>query len=178
MSGLSNLEMCSTTVPSEVINSKDLAAFQSKYIWSLNQTLNVAFLNDGSNTRYKTAQEFPGAKVDPLQYEFDRQYKNKTFDMKKAVKRIVEERINPLIKGHLNFNFIEDKNLAVIRIQFNEMGGCSSQIGSQAKKIEDTQYSNHAVFLVRCWYGFTRIRTCSRTHSRTPKSPRQRYSVE
>jgi hypothetical protein len=138
MSGLSNLEMCSTTVPSEVINLKDLAAFQSKYIWSLNQTLNVAFLNDGSNTRYKTADEFPGAKVDPLQYEFDRQHKNKTFDMKKAVKRIVEERINPLIKGHLNFNFIEDKNLAVIRIQFNEMGGCSSQIGSQAKKIEDT----------------------------------------
>lgn len=137
MSGLSDIEMCSTTVPSEVINSKDLAAFQSKYIWQLNQTLNVAFLNDGSNTRYKTADEFPGAKVDPLQYEFDKEYRNKTFDMKKAVKRIVEERINPLIKGHLRFNFVEDKNLAVIRIQFNEMGGCSSQIGSEAKKIED-----------------------------------------
>ncbi len=137
MSDLNNIEMCTTTVPSKVINSKDLAAFQSVYVWSLNQTLNVAFLNDGKNTRYKTAEEFPGANLDPLQKEFDKQYKSKKFDMKKAVKKIVEKRINPLISPHLKFNFVDDKDLAVIRIQFNELGGCSSKIGSQAKQVTD-----------------------------------------
>ncbi len=53
------------------------------------------------------------------------------------VKKIVEKRINPLISPHLKFNFVDDKDLAVIRIQFNELGGCSSKIGSQAKQVTD-----------------------------------------
>ncbi len=132
---MTNMEMCTTTIPPEVINSKDLAIFQSVYIWNLNQTLTVAFLNDGSQTPYKSAADFPGAKLDPLQYKFDEQYKLKTFDMKKAVQEIVEQRINPLINAHLRFHFIDDPKIATIKIQFNSLGGSSSLVGTQAKTV-------------------------------------------
>lgn len=120
----------------EKINSRDLhhkhrerlrAAFFSKKIWPKNSKIIIAFLDNGNNIRrtlYSASDN-----IDPLQKKIDGEFEADTnMTIIKAVKKIVNERIIPLVD--IDIKFIDDVKKANVRVSFDPNGGAWSLVGT------------------------------------------------
>lgn len=107
-----------------------MAAFYTEKIWPNNTTITIGFMSEPSiqrtptfaimNTRNRYGNLL---KVDPLQHEVDN-----IPDIRKAIIKIVKERIQPLV--NLKLIFIKDFTKAHVRISFNPNKGCFSLVGT------------------------------------------------
>jgi len=102
-------------------DKKVSAAFFKNKLWNQNATISVSFMDDpNDNISRPTPKELEmaGRNIDPLQYILQ------TSNVKDAIKRIVKERIEPIV--NLTFKFVEDKNkTADVRISFSNPGSWS-----------------------------------------------------
>ena len=102
---------------SEIDKTKLKAAFVKERLWSQYQDITVGFIGDGQNIPivYNTTSKG----VDPLDKELSNLLISnpRAISVKEAIKRIVRERIEPLV--NLKFNFIEDTSKAIIKIGFD-----------------------------------------------------------
>ena len=109
--------------------SKLSAAFYTSKLWPNNSTITVGFLEEPSKISrtsiavLKSERDASGnsLKIDPLQYEIDK------LDIKTAIKKIVNERINPIV--NLKYTFIDDAKNAQIRVGFDPDQGAWSLLG-------------------------------------------------
>jgi hypothetical protein len=109
--------------------SKLSAAFYTSKLWPNNSTITVGFLEEPSKISrtsiavLKSERDASGnpLKIDPLQYEIDK------LDIKTAIKKIVNERINPIV--NLKYTFIDDAKSAQIRIGFDPDQGAWALLG-------------------------------------------------
>lgn len=129
-------------------NSKLKAAFVKKYLWPQNSTLNIFFMSDSQNIERKTAEEIErtsktNQKVDPLQFEVD-----KIKDIRKAIEKIVNERISPIVNLKFNFKKTTLEN-SQIRIDFDEINGCWSYVGTDANNYKKEATMNFSWFDVQ-----------------------------
>ena len=112
--------------------SKLRAAFFTAKLWPNDYVVNIAFIDTPSNIPRTTIDEIKqsmqGAdlKIDPLQYEVDK------MDVIPAIKKIVTERIQPIV--NLKLNFIDDAKKAQVRIAFDPADGAWSLIGTDCVK--------------------------------------------
>ena len=108
------------------------AAFIKNKLWNQGSFINIFFLEDGSNVprtsleNFKKEKDIYGnpLKIDPLQLIID------NYSVKDAVKKIVNERINPIV--NLKFKFVDDINSSDIRISFNSEDGAWSFVGTDS----------------------------------------------
>jgi hypothetical protein len=112
----------------QVYNSnKVAAAFYKNKLWEPQSEIFIVFLDDGKNIPRNTVS----GDVDPLQTYFE---KNQNITIPEAVKKIVMERIQPLV--NLKFTFIEKSEIAdkknVVKISFDPDGGAWSLVGKDA----------------------------------------------
>jgi len=117
------------------VNCKDRlkAAFYTKKLWPLNSTVKINFLeNDPSITRTsKSDIHTVNSEIDPLQQYF---FDNPDINIVVAVKKIIKERIQPLVS--LKFVYVDTKEDSDIRISFESSGGAWSLVGTDCKKEE------------------------------------------
>ena len=103
------------------------AAFYKNKLWAPQSEIFIVFLDDGKNIPRNTVS----GDVDPLQTYFE---KNDDISIPEAVKKIVVERIQPLV--NLKFTFIEKSEIAdkknVVKISFDPDGGAWSLVGKDA----------------------------------------------
>ena len=99
------------------------AAFFTKKIWPTGSKINIGFMSDGNTIKRNDLSELDNdQKVDPLQKTV------RSLSIKDAVKKIVEERISPLV--NLEFTFVDDLSDANVRISFDPAGGAWSLVGT------------------------------------------------
>ena len=132
---LNNLKICVQKflpehrhIIDQVHDSKKVAAaFYKNKLWAPQSEIFIVFLDDGKNIPRNTVS----GDVDPLQTYFE---KNQNISIPEAVKKIVTERIQPLV--NLKFTFIEKSEIAdkknVIKISFDPDGGAWSLVGKDA----------------------------------------------
>lgn len=96
------------------------ASFIKSKLWSQNRTIKIAFFSgyhEGLEYTPMSVIEGQGSKLDPLSSVI------RDMDYIDAVKRVVDERINPII--NLTFEFVDNTNDADIRIAFKDEGAWS-----------------------------------------------------
>ena len=132
---LNNLQICvqkfldeDRHIINHVHNSDEVsAAFYKNKLWPSQSELFIVFLDDGKNIQRNTVS----GNVDPLQTYFE---KNPNIPIPEAIKKIVMERIQPLV--NLKFTFIEKSQIGdkknVITISFDPDGGAWSLVGTDA----------------------------------------------
>lgn len=104
------------------------AAFITKKIWPKDSKIRIAFIgepNSISRTSLNAIQDTvksKNLKLDPLQISVN------DMPIKEAIKKIVNERFVPLVG--LDIKFVEDINLANVRISFDPDGGAWSLVGT------------------------------------------------
>lgn len=102
------------------------AAFFTKKIWPSNSKINIAFLDKGDqiiNTPYSSSDS-----IDPLQKKIDEEFKSGNLSIIEAVKKVVNERIIPLV--NLDIKFVDDSTKANVRVSFDSNGGAWSLVGT------------------------------------------------
>ena len=117
------------------------AAFYTSKEWNAGTTINIYFMNEPpSNISIKNyslnAVDLNGNTInwDPLQIEIIKNYSNfKVSDIIPMIKRVIKERIEPIV--NLKFNFVDDI-FANIRINFDPSAGSWSYVGKDALKIQ------------------------------------------
>jgi len=95
------------------------AAFFTKKIWPDGSKIRIAFL--GTGDAIKRTDLFKAKDLDPLQNEV------KLLSVQEAIKKIVKERIEPLV--NLDIAFVDSPKDANVRISFNP-GGSWSLVGT------------------------------------------------
>jgi hypothetical protein len=95
------------------------AAFQTKKIWPRDSKIRIAFTESGDNVLRPSVS---GKNIDPLQNEVQ------NMSVQEAIKKIVKERIIPLV--NLDIDFIDKPADANVRISFDESGGAWSLVGT------------------------------------------------
>ena len=95
------------------------AAFQTKKIWPRDSKIRIAFTESGDNL---SVTGVSGKNIDPLQNEVN------NMSVQKAIKKIVQERIIPLV--NLDIAFIDNPADANVRISFDDKGGAWSLLGT------------------------------------------------
>jgi len=109
------------------------AAFFSEKLWEIDATVRIKFLQEKPfvpRTK-KEAMDTINGPIDPLQQFF---FDNPNLNLNEAVKKIVKERIEPLVR--LKFVFVDNAEESDVRIDFNESGGCWSLLGTDALAAE------------------------------------------
>jgi hypothetical protein len=106
-------------------NSGQKAAFLKRALWPQNKVIKIGFIGTGDNAR----RPHFSSDCDPLQYTIQ----NGTYTTIEIIKKVVNERIQPLV--NLNFTFVDDLENTDIRISFDR-GSARSEIG------RDALYSN------------------------------------
>jgi hypothetical protein len=112
------------------------AAFFSEKLWEIDATVRIKFMQEKPfvpRTKKKGMDTVNGP-IDPLQQYF---FDNPDINLNDAVKKIVKERIEPLVR--LNFVFLDNSasnEESDVRIDFNESGGCWSLLGTDALEAE------------------------------------------
>lgn len=107
------------------------AAFFSKKIWPKNSKIIIAFLDNGDNIR-RTSYSASDI-IDPLQKKIDEEFEagnlsGTNMTIIKAVKKIVNERIIPLVD--IDIKFIDNVKKANVRVSFDPNGGAWSLVGT------------------------------------------------
>ena len=95
------------------------AAFFTKKIWPANSKIRIGFTEIGENVERK--DDDIDSYTDPLQ-------KNMNMSVHDFVKKIVNERIKPLV--NLDIEFVENPREANVRISFDPLGGAWSYVGT------------------------------------------------
>jgi len=103
------------------------AAFYSSKLWAPGNTITIGFLGNGNNVPRHSVDSIKGRmgsdiKLDPLQTTVE------SLSVPQAVKKIVEERIQPIVG--LKLEFISNPNNANIRISFDPSSGAWSLLGT------------------------------------------------
>lgn len=108
------------------------AAFYQSKLWDQNSTIKVKFLDENPDVprTSKNNMSTKNGDIDPLQQFF---FDNPTINITDAVKKIVNERIQPLV--NLKFEFVDKNTDAEVRISFDKSGGAWSELGTDAKNI-------------------------------------------
>jgi len=103
------------------LHKKLKAAFLTKKIWPAGSDITIAFLGKGDNVK-RTNLSSSTKEVDPLQKEVE------SLSVQDAIKKIVYERIQPIVD--LNFSFVDHPSKAIIRISFDKNAGAWSLVGT------------------------------------------------
>ena len=136
-SNLGQLRSCieKHTIP-DYLKEKDnqhlAAAFYQSKLWDPNSTIKIKFLDENPNVP-RTSENNMSTKngpIDPLQQYF---FDNPNINITEGVKKIVNERIQPLVS--LKFQFVDKNSDADVRISFDASGGAWSELGTDAKNI-------------------------------------------
>ena len=155
-----------TQVPSEkedniykikYFNSNKLrAAFFKSKLWDDNKIIKVKFLQNPSRNLIYTKENSildANSDPDPLQDEFwEAREKDdwKSSDYKDWIKRIVQERIEPII--NIKFNWVGENDDADIHIAFDPTQGCWSYVGKDALK-----YNKNDVTMNFAWFDIATV---------------------
>ena len=113
------------------------AAFFVKKLWPKGSYIKIGFLGDPPDKKI-TKNIIPYSKeLDPLQKEFQEDFqKNATdFSIINSIKRIVTERIIPLV--NLNISFTDNISEANVRVSFDPNGGAWSLVGTDHLEQKD-----------------------------------------
>lgn len=100
------------------------AAFFKKKIWPEGSTIKIGFIEDSPDGKIERTIIPDSKELDPLQKEFQ----VTSITIINAIKRIVQERIIPLV--NLNISFTDNISEANIRVNFNPNEGAWSLIGT------------------------------------------------
>lgn len=100
------------------------AAFFTKKLWPKDTTISIAFLGTGKGVKRSDVPTDGSIPVDPLQKEVA------NMSVQQAIKKIVRERIQPLV--NLKLEFVEKPSAAHVRIGFDPNGGAWSLVGTDA----------------------------------------------
>jgi hypothetical protein len=112
------------------------AAFYTAKLWKKNSEITISFVGDPS--RIKLSQSVDST-VDPLESQIE------NMNFKDAIKKIVTERLQPLV--NLKFVFVQDNNKsALVRIDFDPNKGSWSLLGTDCKYSKDVPTMNFAWF--------------------------------
>ena len=119
------------------------AAFFKKKLWPKNSKILIGFLGNPPSNLIKTPlqnlkQHANEKKIDPLQEEV---YNT---DIKVMIKKIIKERIQPLVNLHISF--VDDPNKANVRISFDPAGGSWSLVGTDHLKTKKDATINFGWF--------------------------------
>jgi len=101
------------------------AAFWQAKLWPKGATITIGFLSDGRGVRKTPTPALKASgqgKIDPLQEEV-----NNT-SIPEMIKKIVKERLQPLV--NLQLTFVDDPRNATVRISFDPNGGAWSLVGT------------------------------------------------
>jgi hypothetical protein len=99
------------------------AAFFTKKIWPAGSKIKVAFLSSGDSIKRTDMTEISkGKDLDPLQVEVN------SLSIQDAIKKIVKERIQPIV--NLDISFVDNPTDANVRISFDPDGGSWSLVGT------------------------------------------------
>lgn len=142
---LKNLRICAQKILPHHINQvsnlhksdsphagKLLAAFWSQKVWPAGKKITIGFLNDGENIKRTSTNQLKNRGegfLDPLQEQIDK------MSTKEAIKKIVRERIEPLVNLKLEFVDTNPEN-ADVRIMFDPNSGCSSSVGTDCLSLK------------------------------------------
>ena len=96
------------------------AAFFTKKIWPKGSKITIGFLDNGDNIQRNNLSN--SNNLDPLQNEVDQ------LSVQEAVKKVVTERIKPLV--NLDISFVDNAEQANVRISFDPNGGAWSLVGT------------------------------------------------
>ena len=131
-SELKQINMCmskyfSPSNENEIDNTKLKAFFHKKNIWPQFRDITLVFIGDGEDISINPINR--DSDVDPLDKEIkDLLTSNpRMITIKEAIKRIVRERIEPLV--NFKFNFIEDQSKAMVKISLGQNFWPMSSIG-------------------------------------------------
>ena len=124
------LQALSTHHPQHPINKKNRAAFMKNKLWKNGSTINIYFMEEATSVPRTSSQKLQNIKdeqgnlldLDPLQLEVD------NMNITDAIKKIVKERLEPIV--NIKFNFVDNINESDIRISFNPTLGAWSLIGT------------------------------------------------
>jgi hypothetical protein len=107
------------------------AAFYTSKKWSPNSVITVKFLDNNPKIPItsKNNMNTSNGNIDPLQQYF---FDNPNFNITDAIKKIVYERIQPLVS--LQFNFVDNSKNADIRISFDPNSGAWSLVGTDCQR--------------------------------------------
>jgi len=105
------------------------AAFFTKKLWPKGAKIRIAFLGTGNQIPRTSLQALEAGgdtqdQIDPLQKISDKN------SVQQMIKKIVRERIKPLV--NLDIDFIENPQQANVRISFDPDGGAWSLVGTDA----------------------------------------------
>jgi hypothetical protein len=107
------------------------AAFYTKKLWPADSVIKIKFLEENP-TITKTAlsdMNTTNGPIDPLQQYF---FDNPKISITDAVKKIVNERIQPLVS--MTLKFVETNEDAEVRISFDSSGGAWALVGTDCQK--------------------------------------------
>ena len=96
------------------------AAFFTKKIWPKGSKITIGFLDNGDNIERNNLSN--SNNLDPLQNEVDK------LSIQEAVKKVVTERIKPLV--NLDISFVDNPANANVRVSFDPNGGAWSLVGT------------------------------------------------
>ena len=123
-----------TPIPSD--DGRIRAAFYSEKIWKKNSEITISFIGDPSRISLSTSSD---ETEDPLQTQVE------NMNYKDAIKKIVMERLQPLV--NLKFTFLDDNvKTALVRIDFDPNRGSWSLLGTDCIQSKDGATMNFAWF--------------------------------
>lgn len=113
------------------------AAFYTEKLWQKGSEITISFVGDPSKIKIDEGD----STEDPLESQV------KNMDFKEAIKKIVMDRIQPLV--NLKFVFVPDNTAsALVRIDFDPNKGSWSLLGTDCKYNKDTPTMNFGWFNV------------------------------
>lgn len=125
-----------TRAPTLSASGNVRAAFYREKLWAKGSEITISFVGDPSKIKISDSRD---STQDPLQSDI------KNMNFKEAIKKIVMERIQPLV--NLKFIFIPDNTpTALIRIDFDPNKGSWSLLGTDCKNNKKTPTMNFAWF--------------------------------
>jgi hypothetical protein len=107
--------------------STQKAIFEKDLLWKQNATIKIGFL--GTDTGIEFVKKIKN--VDPIEIS--------NLSAINAIKKVVQERIKPLV--NLNLMFVNNSSTADIRISFDKKLGCESYVGTNALDIPKDEYT-------------------------------------
>jgi len=110
----------------EINNSAQKAVFIKNLLWDQNSTITIGFFNDGYGIERTQINDTKN--IDPLEYTISK------LTPVQGVKRVVQDRIQPLV--NLKLQFLDDPRDAIIRISFVKEKGTWSNNGTSALKVD------------------------------------------
>ena len=124
------------------------AAFFVKKLWPQNSYIKIGFLGDPPDGKI-IKNIIPKSKskyLDPLQKKFQEDFQKNPSDFSiiNAIKKIIEERIIPLV--NLNISFTDNISEANVRISFDPNGGAWSLVGTDHLEQKDGATMNFGWF--------------------------------